>query len=387
MNCDEVRNFMHDYLDNELSPQNSKEFEQSLTKCPTEFNYFDKLNKHLTKVRTLSLNFEPNKEILIKITDKLMSIKVEQEDKVKPTSKKKDTIKQTVKKSETEQIILERDIRKSVRRKKIIITFAVLSIISIFAFYFYNHFLSLENLWILEVIEGDVKINNMPLQSNQISQGDLILVNPNSQARLTLAGIASMHLNDINSLEILSNKKLNRIKLIIPNLRFISFSHNSNMEFIYRNLVINEKYAGFKFNVSSGDTGLIDVFQGFITLTMNNKKIHVVKNYRVQINDNFISLPLRKNASKYFINLANILSISPNNPDALIRILIAAQKQDVFTLFELFKTANPTNRDMILEKINNNYPLPKNISKTEVLLLYPEALEKYWTSIFEGYSK
>jgi len=60
--------------------------------------------------------------------------------------------------------------------------------------------------------------------------------------------------------------------------------------------------------------------------------------------------------------------------------------KDVFTLFELFLQASPPNREMILEKIQNYYRIPIEISKTELLLHKSDALDKYWDFIFNSYS-
>jgi len=387
MNCDEIRNSIHDYFDNELSPEQIKDFESSVTKCPTEFNYYDKLNKLLTKMRTLPLSFEPEPQILSRITEKLMATKVQTDSTSKVEKKQAAKTISPRRKESDDKLVMERDIRKAVKRKKIIITTIILLLIALTAIYFYNNFIFAEKPWVITLVRGDIKINNIKPNENIISEGDLIWVNLNSQARLNAPRLASLTLNEISSIKVLSMKKQNRIEIINPNLRFISLSNNSRFEFKFRDFNISEYQSGFNFYVNGNDTATIEVFQGRLEINQNKNKVTLVKNYSVTMNENSLSIPVPKNSDSYFKQLANILSKEPNNADALLAIMIKAGKLDVFTLFEIFKKANPTNREMITNKINNFYPFPTNLSKTEVLLLYPEALEKYWTSLYENYSK
>lgn len=390
MNCDDVKRLIHDYLDNQLDSKQAKEFEQALTKCPAEFNYFDKLNKLLVKFRSLPLNFEPNKEILTHITETLMSSKIERkEEKSQAKEKTVDEKKQKAKQiKDDDHVLVEREIRRKARRKRTIISILIIILISISVYYFYNNFLILDKPWVVQVLSGNIKINNHSPQTNQLEKGDLIWLNTNSKARILIPNIASINLNGLSTLRIIETKKQNKFEIIFGNVRYLSLSQSSNFEILYKQFTINEKNGGFNFVTTEIDSNIVDVFQGYITISnAENKKINVVKNYRVILQQNLVSIPIRKNADNEFRNLALRLSREPNNSDALVAILIKAQKSDVFSLFEIFKLANPTNREMILDKINNNYPIPSNISKTEVLLLYPEALEKYWTSIFESYSK
>jgi len=388
MNCDEIKIKMHDFLDNLLTESEVSDFEASIVKCPKEFNKFEKLNKLTTKVRTLPLSFEPDKKILANITDKLMSVRFEKNPikQSKKTDEKTDSKKEKHK-TDTDKIVLERDLRRSAKIKNAVISLVVLSILAICVYIVYNIIIMEKRPCVIEVNQGTYTVNLSKPQINQIVEGDLLKVNANSNLRLIIPAKGFFVLNEITTLKLLNSDNDNyKVEIQNPDFRFVSTSKETNVEINLGEHKILTGNSGFIIKSISIDTLQLDVFQGAVKIFNENKKIIVTKNYVSKLIGGNIFIPHHKKASEQIINLANTLSVSPNDANSLFLLLIQSEKKDVFTLFELFLQASPPNREMILEKIQNYYRIPIEISKTELLLHKSDALDKYWDFIFNSYS-
>ncbi|PJA96585.1 MAG: hypothetical protein CO129_05825 [Ignavibacteriales bacterium CG_4_9_14_3_um_filter_34_10] len=388
MNCDEIKIKMHDFLDNLLTESEVSDFEASIVKCPKEFNKFEKLNKLTTKVRTLPLSFEPDKKILANITDKLMSVRFEK-NPIKQSKKadEKTDSKKEKHKTDTDKIVLERDLRRSAKIKNAVISLVVLSILAICVYIVYNIIIMEKRPCVIEVNQGTYTVNLSKPQINQIVEGDLLKVNANSNLRLIIPAKGFFVLNEITTLKLLNSDNDNyKVEIQNPDFRFVSTSKETNVEINLGEHKILTGNSGFIIKSISIDTLQLDVFQGAVKIFNENKKIIVTKNYVSKLIGGNIFIPHHKKASEQIINLANTLSVSPNDANSLFLLLIQSEKKDVFTLFELFLQASPPNREMILEKIQNYYRIPIEISKTELLLHKSDALDKYWDFIFNSYS-
>jgi len=388
MNCDEIKIKMHDFLDNLLTESEVSDFEASIVKCPKEFNKFEKFNKLTTKVRTLPLSFEPDKKILANITDKLMSVRFEK-NPIKQSKKadEKTDSKKEKHKTDTDKIVLERDLRRSAKIKNAVISLVVLSILAICVYIVYNIIIMEKRPCVIEVNQGTYTVNLSKPQINQIVEGDLLKVNANSNLRLIIPAKGFFVLNEITTLKLLNSDNDNyKVEIQNPDFRFVSTSKETNVEINLGEHKILTGNSGFIIKSISIDTLQLDVFQGAVKIFNENKKIIVTKNYVSKLIGGNIFIPHHKKASEQIINLANTLSVSPNDANSLFLLLIQSEKKDVFTLFELFLQASPPNREMILEKIQNYYRIPIEISKTELLLHKSDALDKYWDFIFNSYS-
>ena len=290
-------------------------------------------------------------------------------------------------KTDTDKIVLERDLRRSAKIKNAVISLVVLSILAICVYIVYNIIIMEKRPCVIEVNQGTYTVNLSKPQINQIVEGDLLKVNANSNLRLIIPAKGFFVLNEITTLKLLNSDNDNyKVEIQNPDFRFVSTSKETNVEINLGEHKILTGNSGFIIKSISIDTLQLDVFQGAVKIFNENKKIIVTKNYVSKLIGGNIFIPHHKKASEQIINLANTLSVSPNDANSLFLLLIQSEKKDVFTLFELFLQASPPNREMILEKIQNYYRIPIEISKTELLLHKSDALDKYWDFIFNSYS-
>lgn len=387
MNCEEVKIKMHDFIDNLLSSQESADFEASIVKCPKEFNKFEKLNKLITNVRSLPLSYEPDKKILMNITDKLMSAKIEKTSNKSQTIDSRTESKINIPTFEPEKIVLERDLRKSAKKRNLIISFTVLMLLGILVYFLYNTFIIQNKPWIIQLNEGSYTINLKKTSLNQISDGDILKVNAGSNLKLFIPEKGFFVLNEITSLKLVnSDINYSQIEVQNPNFRFVTTAPEFNLKINIGDYKIINKKCVFYLHPASSDTFSLNVFNGHLEVISKRQSVKIVKGYECKLFNKEISIPVHHNTSVQIKKLSEVLSTSPNNVNPLLSLLIISQKKDVFTLFELLKRANAPNREIIFEKIQNNFRIPTEISRTDILLQKPEALETYWQSIYNQYT-
>jgi len=373
---------LHDYFDNLLSPEAQKEFEETLLDKIDLAIDLGKLKNLQRNLHNLSSNFEPNEIVIENIIASLL------EDKVKIDSPEIEVEKEDTKRKK-KKIKKERKGLKALtkfRLKRLFTFFAFLSFIALIAAgYLYFQKENSSFPWEVSLISENSSSELQSIVSSGLGSNAHLTIGKDESVKITIVNNGIFELHGESEIEIISGTQLqNSIIIENGNLEFTPQIGNISFQLIHNEIILQSKNSQFEITASNTSTSKVKVLTNFVDINLKNVVSKIPFNHTIQYLDkNHISLPLISNASKQLTKLVHEFDIKQSNK-TILSILKLSTKKNVFTLFFMLSKVTPTHRELVIEKLQHFYPLPKSITILDILMLNNDALETWWEEIYSS---
>ncbi|MBU1097146.1 MAG: hypothetical protein KKB34_11745 [Bacteroidetes bacterium] len=387
MNCDELKIFSDDYLE-DLLPKNLRiEFEQNIVNCEEENEYLETCKKIKNHISEMPLTFDPPPQIISDLTDKLMQLSDSAEKvKIEPETLKK--IEKRSRKTESKIETFEAPAKKIVKQKKSAISKISMLLVILIVFlgalsYYFIRVFNNSGPWKATSLNGSVSINNNNVKQLNVNQGDRITTVVNSSAKIIIPMEGEISLGKNSSILITETKQTtNSIVFNSGSISFTPISDNPNFEVVYNDLIVNGMNGTFSMQIDSIGQCIIEVEKNKIEVITKKDRLKLSKNYFCIIqSNNVIMFPFHNKSNEEFRNELYRLSININDIGLLSSVLLKARETDALTLLRILELSMKGNREMIYQKLANFFPPPVKVSREGIINGDVEMLKLWWNDI------
>jgi hypothetical protein len=371
---------LHDYFDNLLSQEKQKEFEETLLDNIDLAIDLGKLKNLQRNLRNLPSNFTPSEKVIENIINSLLEEKVEKlptEEEEKNNKKKKKKEKKSKKKRKGLKA------KTKFRLKQIFITSTFLLFIAIIGigYYYYQK----ENStfpWKITSISKTISPELQKLIATGLSKRTKLVTSANEKAVITVSNKGTITLLGECKFTLLNgSQSKNSINFEKGNLIFAPHPANILFELQHNGITINSKNSEFEIKSEAGKHSIINVISNYLEIKIDDVTKKVPNNHSVKILNNNIGFPTVFNISPKFAKLISMFEIEPSDK-ILLKIIKSSKISNSFTLLALLSKVSPTDRELIIDRLNKFIPMPPEISKVDILLLDEEALNIWWEEIY-----
>lgn len=387
MNCDELKIFSDDYLE-DLLPNNLRiEFEQNIVNCEEENEYLETCKKIKNHISEMPLTFDPPPQIISDLTDKLMQLSDSAEkEKIEPETLKK--IEKRSRKTESKIETFEAPAKKIVKQKKSAISKISMLLVILIVFlaalsYYFIRVFNNSGPWKATSLNGNISINNNNVKQLNVNQGDRINTEVNSSAKIFIPMEGEISLGKNSSILITETKQTtNSIVFNSGSISFTPISDNPNFEVVYNDLIVKGMNGTFSMQIDSIGQCIIEVEKNKIEVITKKDRLKLSKNYFCIIqSNNVIMFPFNKKTNEEFRNELYRLSININDIGLLSSVLLKARETDALTLLRILELSMKGNREMIYHKLANFFPPPVKVSREGIINGDVEMLKLWWNDI------
>jgi hypothetical protein len=387
MNCDELKIFSDDYLE-DLLPNNLRiEFEQNIVNCEEENEYLETCKKIKNHISEMPLTFDPPPQIISDLTDKLMQLSdFAEKVKIEPETLKK--IEKRSRKTESKIETFEAPAKKIVKQKKSAISKISMLLVILIVFlaalsYYFIRVFNNSGPWKVTSLNGNISINNNNVKQLNVNQGDRINTEVNSSAKIIIPMEGEISLGKNSSILITETKQTtNSIVFNSGSISFTPISDNPNFEVVYNDLIVNGMNGTFSMQIDSIGQCIIEVEKNKIEVIKKKDRLKLSKNYFCIIqSNNVIMFPFHNKTNEEFRNELYRLSININDIGLLSSVLLKARETDALTLLRILELSMKGNREMIYQKLANFFPPPVKVSREGIINGDVEMLKLWWNDI------
>jgi hypothetical protein len=387
MNCDELKIFSDDYLE-DLLPNNLRiEFEQNIVNCEEENEYLETCKKIKNHISEMPLTFDPPPQIISDLTDKLMQLSDSAEKvKIEPETLKK--IEKRSRKTESKIETFEAPAKKIVKQKKSAISKISMLLVILIVFlaalsYYFIRVFNNSGPWKVTSLNGNISINNNNVKQLNVNQGDRINTEVNSSAKIIIPMEGEISLGKNSSILITETKQTtNSIVFNSGSISFTPISDNPNFEVVYNDLIVKGMNGTFSMQIDSIGQCIIEVEKNKIEVIKKKDRLKLSKNYFCIIqSNNVIMFPFHNKTNEEFRNELYRLSININDIGLLSSVLLKARETDALTLLRILELSMKGNREMIYQKLANFFPPPVKVSREGIINGDVEMLKLWWNDI------
>jgi len=369
---------LHDYFDNLLSPDEQKDFEDILLENIDLAIDLGKLKNLQRNLHNLPSSFEPSEIVIENIIDSLL----EEKNKLGYSDAKSEIVKKKKKKIKKERKGLK---AKTKFRLKQLLTFSIFLffIVSIWAGYYFFQKGNSTFPWKVSVLSENVSPKLQSFVSSGLSSDTHLVTSKNDFIRITIPNIGIIELSGESDIVITDGKhSLNSIILERGKMIFTPQIGNILFQLVHNGVTLRSKNSQFEITASNKTISVLNILTSFIEIEIEDIISKIPYNHTFQIFDeNNISIPLITNATKKFTELVHQFDIEQSDK-TLLAILKLSTQYNAFTLHFMIQKVTPSNRELILEKLQKYFPLPNSISKIDILMLDNTALNTWWEEIY-----
>ncbi len=273
-------------------------------------------------------------------------------------------------------------------RAAFIISF-VLIIISV---YFYLN--TTENTWSVNKGEGVFNLNGNQNQIAELMEGSKISTTGNSTVELINSNLSKIILHAQSKLTLnKAESDFTKFSLLdgsitVSNIVYNEdeiFSHKKNIIIEANNIEVVSENGVLEISSSKRNGLSINIKSGFAIVRLEKGTYYLAENYMFikKLNNRHL-IPFQKNASYKFIEL--IKAVNPQNIDklAITEIIKNSVKDDYLTLFNLLLISDISNRTLLLNKLNEFFPLKTIFNWDNLVNLDKNEIDFFKNFIFEN---
>lgn len=378
-NKDEI--ILHDYFDNLLSSAEQKDFEETLLDNIDLAIDLGKLKNMQRNLRNLPSNFEPSEIIIENIIDSLLE---EKEKLASSNIKSESAFKKETKKKKIKKERKSLKAKTKFRLKRLLAVFVLIFFIAVIgAGYYYFQKENSTFPWKVSLLSENAPQKLQSLVSSGLSSDTHLVISENDSVQITIADKGIIKLSGESKIVIThGTQALNSIFLEKGELKFTPQIGNVLFQLEHNNITIQSENSQFEIMASNKRTSTLHILTNFVKINLKDVISKIPNNHTFQILDkNSISLPLITNASKKLTKLVRQFDIEQNDK-TLLAILKLSTRDNAYTLYFMMHKVTPTNRELILEKLQQYFPLPNSITKVDILMLDNTALNIWWEEIY-----
>ena len=141
---------------------------------------------------------------------------------------------------------------------------------------------------------------------------------------------------------------------------------------------------GGVFSVTSYPNGITNVFVdfGMVEIFYKSSSFRLDEGYNFEIvNGKKPGIPFRFDASDSLKKLLRAFNDDEKNDGVIDGIIQQSGASDALTLLAIIPKVPPIKRQLIFQRINNFFPLPKDVTRMGIVTLDADMLEIWWNDI------
>ncbi len=402
LSCEEIKINLHYYLDETLDKVTRKEMEAHLKLCDSCFERYKKIVAVLDKVKDLPSIVELPYNIREKLSEELLKKSGDAKSAEIPISKSK------VKKLKKEKSRLEKELKKSREIKRKIISSKtkitrprdtrfifyagmnlkkiILSVVVVFIVagsYAAYDLLKINSPWEVEWKYGNYLINGNENANLKLSKDETLRTLDSSQVILFVPQTGRIEINSNSSVSLIKPRNGdNIVKLNNGKIKIITTATVPYLKVVHNDITIRD--IGGVFSVFSYPNKITNVFVdfGMVEIFHKSGSFRLDEGYNLEIlNNGKIGIPFRFDATDSLKRLIRIFNEDEKNEGVIDGIIQQSGASDALTLLAIITKVQPIKRQLIFQKINNYFALPKGVTRMGIVTLDPDMLEIWWNDI------
>lgn len=383
MNCEEIKKNIEDYIDNQLDEKTKSDLEDSLPYCAEQDGYLKRINALSKQLNELPLSFEPPKEVIIELTDKLMQLS-ETAEKTKLDQEKLSKIDEQsrehrpVKKKKRNLAKSFKDL--NISNFSLILTgmTAVVILITIYFITFFND----TSPWKANASNGTFKVNNTTVTTANLESDDIVTSLGHTSTGILIPEEGSFTLDPETSIQIVETKKsLNKISLLSGGITFKSISKTPNFELQSNGVTIKSQNAQFAAKIDSNGYLIVRGIKEHIEIVTEYDRLLLGNDYICRISGNIIGLPYHVKATGKFKHQLRNMEANMNDVVELTALLYDASYKDAHTIIRLLEKVSKGNREIVYKKLSNLFPPTPRVTKQGIIDGNQSMLDEWWFEI------
>jgi hypothetical protein len=400
LNCEEVKLYLHDYVDELLEKTVLKELEAHLNSCDTCFERYNKLASILNKVKDLPGIMELPFNLREKFSDELFrrsdeknafegaDVKENTKKLLKDHARLEKELKRARKEDKTKLInfrLYKVPLIKIFRKNNLNIKRTLLTILPLIVLglgYYLYDYSKINSPWEVEWKCGNYSINDVDNANLKLAKGEWLTTKDSSQVILYVPQTGRIELNS-NSKVLLLNPKNgdNRIILKKGTIKIITTAQIPYLVVELNNYSIRD--IGGVFTVSKPEDGTQKVFVNFgiVEILYKGNYYLLDEGYNCElVGGKQPGTPYRFDSTdslKYFVH-----EFDSSKSDELIdKIILESAASDALTLLALIPKVSPIKRQILFQKISNFFTPPKDVTRMGIVTLNHDMLDSWWNEI------
>ncbi len=397
MNCEEVKIYLNDYIDEELDEITRHKVEYHIRHCDSCIKDYKKFILFFDRLKDLPLSINPPQDLINKIKDELLKesgVKIQADLKLSRLETKKifkERKRQTQALSKTNPVVKKSKTTKQIAKKRLnintsssikkFLTFVLLLFLLVVGYIIYDQS-RINHPWQVIVLEGTIRIDDK-VNQNKWFKGSILKTYENSIGKILVPSVGLLFIEGKSNIELETAKKgNNEIKINYGKIKVINTELIPSLKFLINNIEIIDKAGEFIITVDNYKNIEINVNAGFVEIIHNNNKYLVDKNYICKIQRGMKpSLPIRKDASDSLKLAVDWFELRNGGNQAIEKIINFSRQSDMLTLLSLIPRVNQLQRQIIFQIISNYFPPPETITRAGVIRLEEEMLYRWWEEI------
>lgn len=359
-----------DYFDSLLDDDQKIIFEEYLNNSEEVSELYNKLVALSQKYKFVADDISPTKDILEDIQTSLIDFSEIEKQKILRLKEISEEVKQS-------KPFIGKRIKsnKQFDYNKRYAFIPVVLIFIVFIFIGISNLFSSNTPWKISDFNGLVFVNGKN-SILDIQKGDIVLTDKESMAKLKVPDTGEIVLESNSGLMLLEgNNDKNIIRFDEGKIDVYTVVPFPNLVIRAGNTDIIDHTAKYSVERNSREIK-ISVFQGNVEIK-SASNFFLTDNYQCIISKGKNGLPTRIDVSPQYQALANFPAQNGN----LDSLLSLSTEKDWLTLFHLIKFGDKKNREQIFNRLNELFPLPEGILKTQILNLEKGALENWFNNI------
>lgn len=406
MNCQEVKIYLHDFVDELLDDKTKKEIENHVRNCERCNAEYKKITHFFDLLKDLPYTIEPPNDIIESLSSELLKQSLKEtptkidssridKSKIKELKIKREQIKQDrklkilrgpvrkslISHSITSTLSRETAYSKGFQWSKFILTLLPLLIIGIG--YFIYDFSQINSPWKIKAAEGNYLINGKLDKTGLWHKNSSLYTKDNSNVVVNVPNTCKLEVQP-NTFLILTKAKSNdnRIKLEYGSVKVFNSVLLPHFAIELKNSIIHYKGGSFSVTAKKNNDVKIFVEFGIIEIEQHGKSYFVDEGYVCEIrNNNRVGTPYRINASDSLKAEIEKFDYQQGGDASVDKIIKLSQPNDALTLLSLIPNTSVTYRGILFQKIANYFPPPSNVTYEGIIKLNSKMLESWWHEI------
>lgn len=397
MNCEEVKIFLNDYIDEELDEVTRHEVEYHIRNCDSCIKDYKKFMLFFERLKDLPIAINPPTDLIDKIKDELLKesgVKSQTDLKLSRLETKKilkERKRQTQSLSKINPVVKKSKATKQLAKKRLHIDTAsstknflkfVLPLLLLVIGYIIYDQSRINHPWQVIALEGTIRIDNKANETKWF-KGSTLKTDENSKAKILVPSVGVVYVEANSNIELETAKKgNNEIKINDGKLKVLNTELIPSLKLLINNIEIIDRAGEFETAVDVYKNIEVDVKSGFVEIIHNDKKYLVDKNYTCKIQRGMKpGIPIRKDASDSLKLAVDWFEFRNGGNQAVEKIINFSRQSDMLTLLALIPRVNQLQRQIIFQIISNYFPPPETITRAGIIRLDEEMLYRWWEEI------
>ncbi|MBA4250286.1 MAG: hypothetical protein C0425_00360 [Chlorobiaceae bacterium] len=260
----------------------------------------------------------------------------------------------------------------------------IIPIILAISFWYYNSVFLNTSPWKIISSSGIKFVNGKIVSTPNIYAKDLITTTENSAVDVNFYSGMDFSIYDNSAVRVLKTRAdSNIIYLEYGKLGAKIWNWESNFVVKTNFGSVFGNQASFRLTTENDTAILIENFSGLINIKQNQKSIVLPNNYTTRIFfDGRMQTPFHKDSELEFKKYLMNFDLSGKFENEIERVLEIAKPSDAFTLWLVIQKSEGIQREAIIDKLNDLFPMPPDVIRDDIINLDQNKMNR-WFEDFE----